>query len=82
MPRLEENTRRMTETEVLNQILNVAILHIEPGDAIAIRSLRRLTTEQAERIREQVRSMLPEHPILILPPELEIETIIRKADIP
>ena len=47
-------------------------LKIAPGDVIVVRMLRRITAEQAERIREQFTEVLPDNRLLLISPDMEI----------
>lgn len=60
--------------------LEVRILRLEPGDVLAVRTLRRITREQADAIVAGVRASLgPDFPVLVLPPELEL-LVVRQED--
>jgi hypothetical protein len=55
--------------------LRIDVLNLQPGDIVAIRSLRRITMDNAAQIQEMAKEVFGDRPILVLPPDFEIMVV-------
>lgn len=71
----------MTEYTRVESIegMEVRLLRLEPGDRIGVHMKRRVTVEQAEAIKEQIREVFGDLPIAILGPDLDM-FVIREVE--
>jgi hypothetical protein len=54
----------------------ITALHLEPGDILALRCNRNITVEHADELQRQLKNIIGEsHPILILPPMIELMVV-------
>lgn len=68
---LEEIVRRWIEETPIR------VLRLEPGDALVVQAKRLISVEQAEHIERTIRARIPDVPVLIFPPDLELSHVVR-----
>lgn len=62
------------------QIDALQILHLEPGDVLAVKFDRPLSLQEAHDVREQVKRLLPDNEVMVLDKGIEL-TAIRSEDV-
>ena len=73
----------MTEEEIkriFEAIKSVEVLELQPGDALVLKTDRRIDIEQAEFLKRMLEDKLPGRKVLVLGPELDIK-ILRSAEV-
>lgn len=57
-------------------ISEVKVMHLQPGDTLVVRSGRALSREQAERIHQHVKPLVPEGvEVLVLDANIDLEVL-------
>lgn len=65
----------MSDPEVGAELVATQVLRLQPGDILVVKSERRLTVEQATALREHVKERIPDHEVLVIPPDLDLAVL-------
>jgi hypothetical protein len=63
----------------LDRVEFVRALEVPTGAVLAVKANRKLTVEQVARIEAQLRERLPGHPVIVLPPDLDLVVVYEVA---
>jgi len=63
-------------SELLTTCVEMAkVVHLQPGDTIALMCNRKITKEQAELLVAYAESEWPGHHVVVMPPEIDIAVV-------
>lgn len=63
-------------------VIKVAKLDLKCGDRLLFKLPNYVTPEQSTQFREQVQSLFPEIPVVVLPDAIDVLIVPRPADLP